>query len=404
MRVPDCSSSSTARESTRALMSGFVFSALSFHHVNSGSDSEGFLLGDVKGEAKDCITDSQMSNVEVVYTIDIQRHIPCYRLFSFYSGTGEIDEAALENLLCGQGKNVVGWYKFRENTSRSLTFRERLLHKNLQSYLSNPGLVFLLITSHSTTRTDSTYRIEYALHTTEAGIFQKLPLIIANLGMSDQQEYKTSGSCVSLGFDKAIKNHSLDFFHEDGNLKEVGKITAMCSSLQEELEATCSRVVESESYVEKLLQEVNQLKKQVAEKKTLCKNEEAKPTSPEENAPLCQALHHFLPNSALLQSSRLTLNGKVIPHSCPGNHEHNDVNKLILKIEECDLPDVSNKRPGKQKLLQRKRPSSPLMHTRSWTQQASSYDDRGLLNAGTETEDDLQFVQMDCSGSQSPTF
>lgn len=30
---------------------------------------EGFLLGDVKGEAKNSITDSQMDDVEVVYTI-----------------------------------------------------------------------------------------------------------------------------------------------------------------------------------------------------------------------------------------------------------------------------------------------------------------------------------------------
>lgn len=30
---------------------------------------EGFLLGDVKGEAKNSITDSQMDDVEVIYTI-----------------------------------------------------------------------------------------------------------------------------------------------------------------------------------------------------------------------------------------------------------------------------------------------------------------------------------------------
>lgn len=69
-----------AGESTRALMSGFVFGALAFQHVNSGSDSEGFLLGVVKGETKDNITDSQMSDVQVVYTIDIQRNLPSYHL------------------------------------------------------------------------------------------------------------------------------------------------------------------------------------------------------------------------------------------------------------------------------------------------------------------------------------
>lgn len=35
----------------------------------SSPQKEGFLLGDVKGEAKNSITDSQMDDVEVVYTI-----------------------------------------------------------------------------------------------------------------------------------------------------------------------------------------------------------------------------------------------------------------------------------------------------------------------------------------------
>uniref|UniRef100_A0A8C6VME6 Uncharacterized protein n=1 Tax=Naja naja TaxID=35670 RepID=A0A8C6VME6_NAJNA len=68
-------------ESTTALLPGFLFGSLAFHHLSTDSDSEGFLLGDVKGEAKNSITDSQMDDVEVVYTIDIQKHIPCYQLF-----------------------------------------------------------------------------------------------------------------------------------------------------------------------------------------------------------------------------------------------------------------------------------------------------------------------------------
>lgn len=38
-------------------------------HVSLLLTKEGFLLGDVKGEAKNSITDSQMDDVEVVYTI-----------------------------------------------------------------------------------------------------------------------------------------------------------------------------------------------------------------------------------------------------------------------------------------------------------------------------------------------
>ncbi|KAL4679371.1 hypothetical protein H8959_009021 [Pygathrix nigripes] len=57
-------------ESTSAVLSGFVLGALAFQHLNTDSDTEGFLLGEVKGEAKNSITDSQMDDVEVVYTIE----------------------------------------------------------------------------------------------------------------------------------------------------------------------------------------------------------------------------------------------------------------------------------------------------------------------------------------------
>lgn len=56
-------------ESTLGVLSGFVLGALTFHHLNTDSDTEGFLLGEMKGEAKNSITDSQMDNVKVVYTI-----------------------------------------------------------------------------------------------------------------------------------------------------------------------------------------------------------------------------------------------------------------------------------------------------------------------------------------------
>lgn len=64
---------------------------------------------------------------------------------------------------------VVGWYKLRRNTDQTMTFRERLLHRRLQSHLSNQGLVFLLLTSTVTTSSSSTYKLEYALHKPQEG-------------------------------------------------------------------------------------------------------------------------------------------------------------------------------------------------------------------------------------------
>ncbi|XP_056424756.1 BRCA1-A complex subunit Abraxas 1 [Hyla sarda] len=394
-----------AGESTRALMSGFVFGALAFQHVNSSSDSEGFLLGVVKGEAKDSITDSQMSDVQVVYTIDIQRNIPFYHLYRFYSGVGELNKLALQKLLAEQEKDVIGWYKFRHNTEQTMSFRERVLHHNLQTYLSNPELVFLLVTSQSTTETNSTHLMEYALHKPQDGLFQKVPLIITNLGLSEQQGYNTLfGSCVSAGFNHAVKNHRSEFFNEDGTLKEVNKITAMCTSLQEELKETCSRVAESEIYVEKLLQQVKQLRKEVAEKRELPKDENNKSATPEENVFLCQALRKFFPHSAVLQSSSLTVSGETIPHICEVYHNLNDLKNLTFLIQPSDLPETSMQKAVKRKRPPLKRKTSLLrMKTRAAIQQSNSTDDRILFNSGTET-DDSEHIRMDSKGSQSPTF
>ncbi|XP_075717279.1 BRCA1-A complex subunit Abraxas 1 isoform X2 [Rhinoderma darwinii] len=334
---------------------------------------------------------------------DIQRNLPFYHLCRFYSGVGELNTLALQKLLAGQEKDVIGWYRFRHNSEQNMSFRERILHHNLQTYLSNPELVFLLVTSQSTTETKSTHLMEYALHKPQDSLFQKVPLIIANLGLSEQQGYSTLfGSCVSAGFNHAVTNHRSEFFHEDGTLKEVNKITAMCTSLQEELKETCSRVSESESSVEKLLQQVGQLKRQIAEKRQLRKDGPKTSESPEENVFLCQALRKFFPHSAVLQSSSLTVNGETIPRICNVNHNLYDLNNLTLIIQPTDLPEVSIQKAGKRKRPPQKKGTLFRVKTRAATQ-SNSPDDKLLFNSGTET-DDSGHLKMDWTGSQSPTF
>ncbi|XP_053559224.1 BRCA1-A complex subunit Abraxas 1 [Bombina bombina] len=405
-------------ESTTALLSGFVFGALAFHHLNSGSDTEGFLLGDVKGEAKNSITDSQMDDVEVIYTIDIQKQVPCYRLSSFYGALGDLNKPALNKLLKGQKKNVIGWYKFRHNTDQTMTFREKILHQNLQEYLSNTELVFLLMTSNATTQIKSTHRMEYALHKPQDGLLQKVPLVVTNLGMSEQQGYKTvSGSCISVGFGRAVKKHRLEFFNEDDSLKEVNKISDMYTTLQEELTNICTNVVESEHSVEKLLEEVNKLKKDIAEKKNRhfpTGEKQVSASDSGENVILCEALRKFFPSSAVLQSCRLSLNGKPIPHHCNVSHNMSVVNQLTLMIKQCDFPETKTKLAGKRKGTESQNGAKAFKKTRLWQIQKlhrtrmegeTSDCDKSLFLSGTETDDDIsECANVDNCAPQSPTF
>ncbi|NXR45290.1 ABRX1 protein, partial [Hippolais icterina] len=376
---------------------------------------EGFLLGDVKGEAKNSITDSQMDDVEVVYTIDIQKHIPCYQLFSFYNSAGELNELALKKILSGCKKSVIGWYKFRRNTDQTMTFRERVLHKNLQSHLSNQGLVFLLLTSSVMTESCSTYRLEHALHRPQEGLFQKVPLVVTNLGMAEQQGYRTvSGSCVSSGFVRAVRQHRSEFFLEDGSLQEVHKINEMYATLQEELKKICITVEVSERSVEKLLAEVSQLKEEIKRKKQQnCSGEDKNhPAEPNENVLLCQALQTFFPNSGL-QTCIVSFKGQHISKNCCNiDHHINVMDKLTLMVEERDFTEAETRHLNKRKARGTttvsksfKKSRSLQFHQEPLQDQEDSDQERKLTLSSTETDEEMFEKNRDANEcTHSPTF
>ncbi|XP_069636940.1 BRCA1-A complex subunit Abraxas 1 isoform X2 [Haliaeetus albicilla] len=401
-------------ESTSALLSGFVFGALAFQHLSTDSDTEGFLLGDVKGEAKNSITDSQMDDVEVVYTIDIQKHVPCYQLFSFYNSAGELNELALKKILSGCKKSVIGWYKFRRNTDQTMTFRERLLHKNLQSHLSNQGLVFLLLTSSVMTESCSTYRLEHALHRPQEGLFQKVPLVVTNLGMAEQQGYRTvSGSCISSGFVRAVRQHRSEFFYEDGSLQEVHKINEMYATLQEELKKICSTVEASERSVEKLLAEVSQLKEEIKRKKQQsCSEDRDYTEEPKENVLLCQAMQTFFPNSGL-QTCIVSFKGRqIFKNCCNIDHNINVMDKLTLMVEERDFTEAETRHLTKRKVRGTttgsksfKKSRSLQLHQKLLQDQEDSDQERKLMLSSNETDEDmLEKIRDTNEYPHSPTF
>ncbi|XP_049741830.1 BRCA1-A complex subunit Abraxas 1 isoform X2 [Elephas maximus indicus] len=388
-------------ESTSAVLSGFVLGALAFQHLNTNSDTEGFLLGEVKGEAKNSITDSQMDDVEVVYTI------------------GEVNEQALKKILSSVKKNVVGWYKFRRHSDQIMTFRERLLHKNLQKHLSNQELLFLLLTPSITTETCSTHRLEHALHKPQEGLFHRVPLVVANLGMSEQLGYKTvSGSCMSAGFNRAVKTHSSEFFKEDGSLKEVHKINEMYASLQEELRSICKKVEHSERAVEKLLEDVNRLKEEIKKRKQAqiqVAGEKNVPEEPQENTFLCQALQTLFPDSEFLHSCVISLKNRRISKSCCNTNHHLDaVDKLTLMVEYTDVPE-SNQACTRQ-IIKRKASDMEdgcqfkklrlleIQNNQSKTDTDSSNQEKASTMSSPETDEDIEKTKGSGEYPQSPTF
>ncbi|XP_061849574.1 BRCA1-A complex subunit Abraxas 1 isoform X3 [Colius striatus] len=294
-----------------------------------------------------------------------------------------------------------------------MTFRERLLHKNLQSHLSNQGLVFLLLTSSVMTESCSTYRLEHALHRPQEGLFQKVPLVVTNLGMAEQQGYRTvSGSCISSGFVRAVRQHRSEFFNEDGSLQEVHKINEMYATLQEELKKICSTVEASERSVEKLLAEVSQLKEEIKRKKQQsCSGEDRDyPGEPKENVLLCQALQTFFPNSGL-QTCIVSFKGRQITKNCCNiDHNINVMDKLTVVVEKRDFTETRHLSKRKVRGTTTgsksfKKSRSLQLHQKLLRDQEDSDQEQKLTLSSTETDEDMSEKIRDKNEyPHSPTF
>ncbi|CAK1585375.1 unnamed protein product [Parnassius mnemosyne] len=115
-------------------LNGTALSFLLFECVNSVNTQEGFLIGNVTSEITNHISDSQNDSARLDTQIFIRTVLPLPSVALFYFPTGKIKEDVLSDLLSNTASEIVGWYKYRKNSSIKPTFRDKLISKGLQKY------------------------------------------------------------------------------------------------------------------------------------------------------------------------------------------------------------------------------------------------------------------------------
>uniref|UniRef100_A0A9J8BT72 BRCA1-A complex subunit Abraxas 1 n=1 Tax=Cyprinus carpio carpio TaxID=630221 RepID=A0A9J8BT72_CYPCA len=325
---------------TTVRISGFVLSSLMFQHLNTDADVEGLILGESVGEENCRITDSQIDHIQFEHTINIQKHVPCHNLHSFYSNVGDVSEEKIRQILSDyKEENVIGWYRQRRNSRQQMTFMEQVIHRNMRKILSSQELVFMLLTPSQATASGSTHRLEFSAFTWHSSQYINIPISVSNLGNLEQQDYwRVSGTCPSLGESQAVNRHRTKFFCSGDDLKEVGNINNMNDALLGEMQKVCEGVEKSERAVEKLREDITQLKEAIRnQKRNSEKNETQKrpsPDEPNENVLLCSALRTLFPDAPSLQTQTLTVQGfPVLELCCNTNHNIDIPTKLPLILE-----------------------------------------------------------------------
>ncbi|XP_037282818.1 BRISC complex subunit Abraxas 2 isoform X1 [Rhipicephalus microplus] len=244
-------------------ISGPLLATLVYEHSNSPGDQDGFLLGEISSRITDTISDAQLHGEKQETNLKICSIISC-DLFEFYDKKCHLIADKLSALLRDKQKEVVGWYRFRRNTSLQTSLREQVLHQRLVRKLGQGyGNYFLLALFRScTSSNDATHSMEHVfLRSTDPAFkhYSAVPLHIVNLeepGHSDYRMYPGSAASIHQGAFCEVLNS----LPADGSPDMVNHMHILHDLLHTKLREVLNSVAESEEDVATFVDDIVQLR------------------------------------------------------------------------------------------------------------------------------------------------
>lgn len=252
--------------------SGSLLASLLYDIANVSGDQEGFLLGSVVKKITDSPNDNDAQLRKEEYVTNIFSYQPCSKVCCFYDACGKINKEKLKNLLDAKHGEIVGWYKARRNSSLSMSFREKMIHRELLELFPDivqKTFVFGLLVS-SVTSNGSTHSLDKVFSSFDGRKFETIPLTVANLGDTSHTEYQLQASHAynsRHGYYKAIIDSLSDVaITKKGSFPAVEAVKEMNSSVLAKLEALSREVAESELVLASLGNEVERIRTSIHEK------------------------------------------------------------------------------------------------------------------------------------------
>ncbi|EZA53296.1 hypothetical protein DMN91_004736 [Ooceraea biroi] len=255
-------------------ISGAALSLLFFENVRSVGDQMGFLLGEVLEFIVKSYTDSD-NQVETVKThINVETIVTCPLPALLIESANRISKEKLKDFICDKSKQVVGWFRFRRNTSSLIpTLKDRLLHKEFASLFSElsedsckKDFFLTCLLNASTSETRGTHKFRHVFLRHKRGMFEPIPLRISNLGddasRHDGSDYKPTPvrkvARASDDFSKLIESLKLDM-----RLNGLESAMLIQKLAEKHLTTLIPKVRESDLEVAELERQVRELKAKV---------------------------------------------------------------------------------------------------------------------------------------------